>query len=61
MLYTSHWSKHAKLQIITVGELLAGKRIDMPPIRQTSVTYKKAPKAVSKAAEQSRMFGSEND
>ena len=54
--YASPWGQHAKLQIVTVGELLDGKRIDMPPVRQTSVTYKWAPKALSKAAEQPRIF-----
>ncbi len=39
------------------GELLDGKRIDMPPVRQTSVTYKRAPKATTKAAEQPGIFG----
>jgi hypothetical protein len=34
-----------------------GKRIDMPPIRQTSMTDKRAPKAVNNAAEQPRIFG----
>jgi DNA modification methylase len=38
-------TKHPRLQIITVGELLAGKRLDIPPVRQTNVTFKKAPKA----------------
>jgi len=28
-----------------VKELLAGKRIDMPPLRQTSVAFRPAPKA----------------
>ena len=42
--YTPPWGTHPKLQIVTVGELLDGKRVDMPPIRQTSVTYKQAPK-----------------
>ena len=59
--YKSPWGQHAKLQIVTVGELLDGKRIDMPPIRQTSVTYKRAPKVALKAAEQPRIFGSEDD
>ena len=31
----------------------------MPPIRQTSVTYKRAPKAALKAAEQRQIFGEE--
>ena len=37
--------------------LLDEKRIDMPPVRETRVTYKRIPKALSKAAEQSRIFG----
>ncbi len=32
-------------QILTVAELLAGKRIDAPPLGQTSITFKKAPRA----------------
>jgi DNA modification methylase len=55
--YVSPWGSHPKMQIVTVGDLLGGARIDMPPIRQTSVTYKKAPKAVSKAAEQRQLYG----
>jgi hypothetical protein len=30
---------------LTVAELLDGRTIDMPPVRQTNVTHKKAPKA----------------
>jgi len=33
----------------------------MPPIRQTSVTYKRALKATAKAAEQQRIFGKDDD
>lgn len=55
--YSSPWGAHPRLQIVTVGELLAGGRIDMPPIRQTSVTYKRAPKALPKAAEQRALYG----
>lgn len=41
--YESPWgTSHPRLQILTVEELLGGKRIDMPPIRQTSTTFKKA-------------------
>ncbi|MHB1134260.1 MAG: DNA methyltransferase [Chloroflexota bacterium] len=36
---------YPRLQIITVEELLTGKRIEMPPLGQVSVTFKKAPKA----------------
>lgn len=59
--YKSPWGTHPKMQIVTVGDLLDGKRIDMPPVRQTSVTFKRAPKAAAKAAEQRTIFGSEEE
>ena len=37
--------KYPKIQLFTVADLLAGKQIDMPPIRQVNATFKKAPKA----------------
>lgn len=47
--YESAWTrkKHPRIQAITVEELLDGRTIDTPPIRHTSVTFKKAPKAKS--------------
>jgi len=42
--------KYPRLQILTVGDLLDGKRIDYPP--RTSVTFKKAPKAKGKGGRQ---------
>jgi site-specific DNA-methyltransferase (adenine-specific) len=43
--YESPWgTKHPRLQVLTVQELLEGKRIDMPPSRDAR-TFKKAPKA----------------
>jgi len=42
--YESPWGKHAKVQLLTVSELLEGKRIDMPPATGINVTFKKAPK-----------------
>jgi DNA modification methylase len=59
--YKSPWGTHPKLQIVTVGELLDGKRLDAPPSRQTSITYKRAPKALPKAAEQRSIFGAEDE
>ncbi len=47
--YTSPWGKHKRLQVLTIEDLLTGKTIDRPPA-QTSVTFKKAPKAPGKAA-----------
>jgi hypothetical protein len=45
--YKSPRGKHARLQLLTVEELLTGKGIDRPPA-QTSTTFKKAPKAAGK-------------
>ncbi len=45
--------KYPKIQLFTVADLLAGKTIEMPPIRQVQATFKKAPKAATeKKAEQ---------
>ena len=44
-------TKHPRLQIFTVEELLAGARVDMPPIKHVNVTYKRAPKATKADAE----------
>ena len=43
--YDSPWrTRHPKLQILTIEELLAGKKINFPPSRNLR-TFKKAPKA----------------
>lgn len=52
--YASPWGKHARLQLVTVEDLLTGKTIDRPPI-QTSTTFKRAPKAVQKGPERKRL------
>ena len=44
-LYESAWGKHPRLQLMPVGELLDGRKLDAPPPRQTSVTFKRVPKA----------------
>jgi DNA modification methylase len=48
--YHSAWGKHPRLQILTIADLLDGKRVDMPPLRQVNVTFKQAPKARSEQA-----------
>ena len=55
--YASPWGQHPRVQILTVGEIMAGKKLDAPPPRQTSLTYKRAPKALKKAGEQAGIFG----
>ncbi|OIP89720.1 MAG: site-specific DNA-methyltransferase [Syntrophobacterales bacterium CG_4_8_14_3_um_filter_58_8] len=47
--------KYPKVQLFTVAELLAGKNIEMPPIRQVQATFKKAPKAIEKQSGQSEL------
>jgi site-specific DNA-methyltransferase (adenine-specific) len=44
--YESTWGqkKHPRIQVLTIEELLNGKIIDSPPMRQV-VTFKKAPRA----------------
>jgi len=49
--------KYPRLQLLTVAELLAGKRIDMPPIKQVSATFKKAERFKGKKAEQLELGG----
>ncbi len=43
--------KYPKIQLLTVADLLSGKQIAMPPIKQVGATFKKAPKARGKSAE----------
>jgi len=52
--YKSPWQKetYPRLQILTIEELLNGKRIDCPPLGQVNVTFKKAPKAKDAPVEQ---------
>ncbi len=48
--------KYSKMQILTVEELLNGKEIDMPPIGEVSVTFKKAQRAKPEEEEQPELF-----
>lgn len=55
--YTSPWGRHPRLQILTIEDLLTGKTLSRPP-SQTSVTFRRAPKATPKVRErQERMPG----
>ncbi|KPJ52279.1 hypothetical protein AMJ39_08240 [candidate division TA06 bacterium DG_24] len=40
--YESPWGKHPRIQILTVKELLEGKRIDCPQTSGANITFKKA-------------------
>lgn len=51
------WNKkYPRVQILTITDILSGKQIEMPPIRQVSSTFKKAPKVEEKEADQKKLF-----
>ena len=56
--YTSPgWGQnYPRLQILTIEDLLEGKKIDMPPIGQVSATFKKAPKAKTDSGDQAPLL-----
>lgn len=43
--FESPWGTHPRLQLLTIEDLLEGRRIDSPPLGQVSQAYKKAPRA----------------
>jgi len=53
--YASPWGNHARLKILTVAGLLAGRRIDAPPSQQVDVTFKKAPRAKGRRGVQPKL------
>ena len=55
--YYSPWTqrRHPKVQIITVADLLSGRRFDYPGGAQTNVTFKPAPKARPVVPKQGRV------
>lgn len=61
--YKSEWNQqqYARLQILTVEDLLTGKTIDRPAASQTSVTFKRAPKAGARAAKTQRLFDGDHE
>lgn len=48
--YNSPWGQHPELQLLTIGDLMDGKRIDYP--HQADQTYRKAKREDLKVAEQ---------
>jgi len=44
--------KYPKIQLLTVADILSGRKIDMPPIRQVGATFKKAERFQGDRSEQ---------
>jgi DNA modification methylase len=57
--YESPWGKHQKVQLLTVGELLEGKAVDMPRTEGINRTFKKAPKPKAKREAHPELFNEE--
>jgi len=53
--YSSPWGNHPRLQILTIEELLDGKRIDRPPTKDIDTTLKKRARSEGKKREQLRL------
>jgi hypothetical protein len=58
--YKSPWGTHPRLQILTIADLLGGKKIDYPPALQVNVTFKKAP-TVKPKVEKTKVLGFPDD
>lgn len=54
--YESAWGQHPRIQLLTVAELLDGRRIDYPQTAGINRTYKPAPRALKKVAENRDLF-----
>ncbi len=52
--YESPWGKHPKIQLVTVGALLDGKKLDIPQTTGTNRTYQQASGPARKIAEKSK-------
>jgi len=55
--YETPWGKHPRVQLLTVGELLEGKTVDMPRTAGTNRTFKKAPRAKRVKEAHPELFG----
>jgi DNA modification methylase len=54
--HESPWGKHPRIQLRTVGDLLAGKGIDYPHVTGANVTHRRAARASVSSAEQTALF-----
>lgn len=54
------WGQHPRIQLLTVAELLQGKRIDMPPL-SGNLTFRRAPRAERKRPTTKPLFRNLSD
>ena len=53
--------KYPKIQLLTIADLLAGRKIEMPPIKQVEATFKKAAKFKGEKTEQLKLSEKKED
>jgi len=53
--YESPWGKHPRIQLLTIADLLAGKKVDYPLVQGANVTYEKAPRAKKQQGRQGEL------
>ncbi len=53
--YENEWGKYPKWQLLTVADLLEGKGVERPPVRQMDATFKRAPRQPLTQAQQLRL------
>jgi hypothetical protein len=54
--YICEWGTYPMWQLLTIEDLLNGKTVKRPPVKQLDATFKKAPKAKSATAEQGTLL-----
>lgn len=59
--YESPWGRHPHIQLLTIGELLAGKGIDYPHVTGANVTHRRAQRARPTDADQLGAFDRASD
>ena len=57
--YTSPWGNHPRLQLRTVGQLLAGQGLDYPHVTGANVTHRRAARARAEAPDSLKLFPAE--
>ncbi|MFA5261561.1 MAG: DNA methyltransferase [Candidatus Omnitrophota bacterium] len=50
------YGQFPRVQLLTIADLLSGKKIEMPPIRQVNASFKKAPKVEEPLKKQKNLF-----
>lgn len=59
--YKTPWGNHPRMQVLTIEQLLTGKRVDYPAPSQANVTFKKTPKEKTPLKTRQTTFTFEED